>query len=146
MAKKQNPLRAKLIPATSTPLGFAEVFQELKKKIQEARISAAVAINQQLIKLYWEMGKTIFESQQIQKWGSRDVESLGNELQKAFPGISGFSRSNLFKMRSFYLSYEKVSQTVRQFEELPVAQIPWGHKSSWLRRSKMLKNVSGTPT
>jgi hypothetical protein len=73
------------------------------------------------------MGKTIFENQQVQKWGSRDIESLGNELQKAFPGISGFSRSNLFKMRSFYLSYKKVSQTVRQFDELPVAKIPWGH-------------------
>lgn len=106
---------------------FAEVFLELKKKIQEARLSASLAVNQQLIKLYWEMGKIIFDTQQTQKWGARDIESLGNELQKEFPGISGFSRSNLFKMRSFYLSYEKVSQTVRQFEELPISQIPWGH-------------------
>ena len=127
MVKKKSSPAASPPPATSIPLGFAEVFQELKKKIQEARLSAAVAVNQRLIKLYWEMGKTIFEIQQTQKWGSRDIESLGNELQKAFPGISGFSRSNLFKMRAFYLSYEKVSQTVKQFEELPIAQIPWGH-------------------
>ena len=127
MVKKKSSPAASPPPATSIPLGFAEVFQELKKKIQEARFSAAVAVNQRLIKLYWEMGKTIFEIQQTQKWGSRDIESLGNELQKAFPGISGFSRSNLFKMRAFYLSYEKVSQTVKQFEELPIAQIPWGH-------------------
>lgn len=127
MAKKQPSSTASAPTATLTPLGFAELFQELKKKIQEARLSAAVAVNQRLIKLYWEMGKAIFEIQKTQKWGSRDVESLGNELQKAFPGISGFSRSNLFKMRAFYLSYEKVSQTVRQFEELPIAQIPWGH-------------------
>ncbi len=127
MAKKQPFPITSSPPVTSILLGFAEVFQELKKKIQEARLSAAVAVNQRLIKLYWEIGKIIFEIQQTQKWGSRDVESLGNELQKAFPGISGFSRSNLFKMRSFYLSYEKVSQTVRQFEELPVAQIPWSH-------------------
>ncbi len=127
MVKKQPSPITGSPPVTSIPLGFAEVFQELKKKIQEARLSVAVAVNQRLIKLYWEMGKTIFEIQQTQKWGSRDVESLGNELQKAFPGISGFSRSNLFKMRAFYLSYEKVSQTVKQFEELPIAQIPWGH-------------------
>lgn len=127
MAKKKPYTTDSSTHMTSIPLGFAEVFQELKKKIQEARLSAAVAVNQRLIKLYWEMGKTIFEIQQTQKWGSRDVESLGNELQKAFPGISGFSRSNLFKMRAFYLSYEKVSQTVKQFEELPIAQVPWGH-------------------
>jgi len=99
----------------------------LKQKIQNARLSAAITVNQRLIKLYWEIGKIIFEIQQTQKWGSRDIESLGNELQKEFPGISGFSRSNLFKMRAFHLSYEKVSQTVKQFEELPVSQIPWGH-------------------
>lgn len=127
MVKKRHFPTAGSPLANSIPLGFAEVFQELKKKIQEARLSAAVAVNQRLIKLYWEMGKTIFEIQKTQKWGSRDVESLGNELQKAFPGISGFSRPNLFKMRAFYLSYEKVSQTVRQFEELPISQIPWGH-------------------
>ena len=129
MAKKQSSPTAGSPPAISIPLGFAEVFQELKKKIQEARLSAAVSVNQKLIKLYWEMGKTIFETQQTQKWGSRDVESLGNELQKEFPGISGFSRSNLFKMRTFYLSYKNVSQTVRQFEELPIARIPWGHNA-----------------
>jgi hypothetical protein len=127
MTKKRPSPTAKSPSAISIPRGFAEVFRELKKKIQEARLSAAVAVNQRLINLYWEMGKTIFEIQQTQKWGSRDIESLGNELQKEFPGINGFSRSNLFKMRAFYLSYEKVSQTVKQFEELSISQIPWGH-------------------
>ena len=118
---KKRPLIAKSSSASSTPRGFAEVFSELKQKIQNARLSAAIIVNQKLIKLYWEIGEIIFETQQAQKWGFRDIESLGNELQKEFPGISGFSRSNLFKMRAFYLSYEKVSQTVKQFEELPVS-------------------------
>ncbi len=125
--KKQSSLKAKSPSVISIPRGFVEVFLELKQKIQDARLSAAIKVNQRLIKLYWEIGKTIFEIQEIQKWGSRDIESLGNKLQKEFPGISGFSRSNLFKMRAFYLSYEKVSQTVRQFEELPISQIPWSH-------------------
>jgi predicted nuclease of restriction endonuclease-like (RecB) superfamily len=139
MAKKHPSPTDSSPPIISIPLGFAEVFQELKKKIQEARFSAAIAVNQQLIKLYWEIGKIIFEIQQTQKWGSRDIESLGNELQKAFPGISGFSRSNLFKMRSLYLSYEKVSQTVKQFEELPVSQIPWGHNIILVTKIKNTK-------
>ncbi|MBS3904619.1 MAG: transposase [Simkania sp.] len=127
MTKKRSTPAAKSPSTISIPRGFTEVFLELKQKIQNARLSAAITVNQRLIKLYWEMGKIIFEIQQTQKWGSRDIESLGNELQKEFPGISGFSRSNLFKMRAFYLSYEKVSQTVKQFEELPISQIPWGH-------------------
>lgn len=127
MTKKRSSPTAESLSTVSIPRGFAEVFSELKQKIQNARLSAAITVNQRLIKLYWEIGKIIFEIQQTQKWGSRDIESLGNELQKEFPGISGFSRSNLFKMRAFYLSYEKVSQTVKQFEELPVSQIPWGH-------------------
>lgn len=63
MAKKQPSSTASAPTATLTPLGFAELFQELKRKIQEARLSAAVAVNQRLIKLYWEMGKAIFEIQ-----------------------------------------------------------------------------------
>lgn len=52
MAKKQPSPKARFLPTTSIPLGFAKVFQELKKKIQEARLNAAVAVNQRLIKLY----------------------------------------------------------------------------------------------
>jgi len=47
-------------------------------------------------------------------------------LQYAFPGIQGFSRANVFKMRAFYLAYAKVSQAVRLEKELPVVKIPWG--------------------
>ena len=68
MAKKQ---------LSSIPSDFKKIFHEIKKKIQEARLSASVAVNQTLIKLYWEMGKTIFEIQQTKKWGSRDVETVG---------------------------------------------------------------------
>ncbi|MEI6242236.1 MAG: PDDEXK nuclease domain-containing protein [Chlamydiota bacterium] len=111
----------------SIPKGFLKVFAALKQKIQEARLSTAICVNQKLIQLYWEIGEVIVENQKTQKWGTRVLESLGYELQKSFPGMAGFSRANLFKMRAFYLGYEKVSQAVRQFKDLPIAQIPWGH-------------------
>jgi hypothetical protein len=55
------------------------------------------------------------------------IEKLANGLQNSFPGMGGFSRANIFKTRAFYLAYEKVSQAVRQFEELPILNIPWSH-------------------
>lgn len=126
MAKKLSVV-PKPIQNSSLPKGFFETFAALKQKIQEAHLSAVISVNQRLIQLYWEIGRTIVENQKTQKWGTKVLESLGDELQKSFPGKTGFSRANLFKMRSFYLSYAKVSQAVRQFDELPIAQIPWGH-------------------
>lgn len=139
MQKKQKNPPNKTFSNVRSPFGFAEVFQKLKEKIQQARISASVSVNQNLIKLYWEMGKIIYESQQTKKWGTKAIEILGLELQKSFPGIAGFSRANLFKMRAFYLSYKKVSQPVRQFEELPVSKIPWGHNIILMTKVKNTK-------
>ena len=124
------------------PSGFFEVFTVLKQKIQEARLCAAISVNQKLIQLYWEMGEVIVENQKTQKWGARVLESLGKELQKSFPGMAGFSRANLFKMRAFYLAYQKVSRGVRQFGDLPIAQIPWVHNLLLITK---IKEEKGTP-
>lgn len=77
--------------------------------------------------MYWYIGKTITEQQNLNGWGSSSVEKLGADIQKEFPGLGGFSRANVFKMRSFYLAYSKVSQAVRQIEDSPIFHIPWGH-------------------
>lgn len=76
MTKKRSSPTAKSPSTIAIPRGFAEVFSELKQKIQNARLSAAITVNKRLIKLYWEMGKIIFEIQQTQKGGSRDSEEL----------------------------------------------------------------------
>lgn len=55
------------------------------------------------------------------------IDQLAKDLQTAFPGIEGFSRTNVFRMRAFYRSYQKVPQAVGLFENLPIFQIPWGH-------------------
>lgn len=60
----------------------------------------------------------------------------GNSLQNSFPGIAGFSRSNIFYMKSFYLAYEKVQQAVGQLEQLPIFQISWWHNVILITRVK----------
>ena len=106
---------------------YSTFLEQLKKRVSQAQIKAAVAVNTELIQLYWDIGKSIVEKQAEEGWGSQIIEKLCRDLQNSFPGIQGFSRANIFKMRAFYLAYEKVSQAVRQLEELPITRIPWGH-------------------
>lgn len=106
---------------------YAAFLEQLKKRVREAQIKAAVSVNIELIKLYWDIGKAIVEKQEKEGWGSQIIEKLCRDIQNAFPGIQGFSRANIFYMRSFYLNYSKVQQAVGQLDELPIARIPWGH-------------------
>jgi len=80
--------------------------QELKQRIRSAQLKAAVAVNEQMIMLYWEVGKGIVEKQQEYAWGSKVVEQMAKDLNNELPDTQGFSRTNLFAMRKFYLFYK----------------------------------------
>ncbi|MBS1664395.1 MAG: DUF1016 family protein [Bacteroidetes bacterium] len=105
----------------------------VKERIRSTQVKAAVALNRELLELYWHLGKEICKEQKRSSWGDGLIERLAGDLGKVFPGVKGFSRANLFYIRKWYLFYqdEKVSQVVRQIgdEKVPelVRQIPWGH-------------------
>lgn len=115
---------------------YADFFDQLKTKIRNAQVKAALSVNSELIKLYWDMGKSIVEMQQQEGWKAEVIERLCEDLQNAFPGIQGFSRSNVFRMRAFYLEYLRVAQAVRLLNELPIFKIPWGHNVLLMQRIK----------
>ncbi len=122
---------------------------ELKQKVRTAQLKAAVAVNTELIMLYWELGKMITEKQTA--WGSKFMEQLSQDLRTDFPDMQGFSERNLKYCRQFYQFYfpsigqqlvaqlEQANQTNDTpqivnpedfntlFRQQPVAQIPWGH-------------------
>ena len=85
----------------------------LKDKIRSAQIKAALSVNEQMIMLYWDIGKSIVEKQKEHNWGSKIVEQMALDLKRELPDTNGFSRTNLFAMRKFYLFYAD-SQLVRQ--------------------------------
>ena len=118
------------------PQGYRILLEDLKARIRSSQIKAAVKVNEELIKLYWEIGREIAERQEKEAWGTQVIERLAKDLQTSFPGIGGFSRANVFKMRAFYLAYTKVSQAVRQIEVLPIFRIPWGHNVILLTKLK----------
>ncbi len=106
---------------------YAKTVAELKTRILKARVKVALAANKELIKFYWETGKTILNLQKESNWGDKLVERLATDIRSSFPGIKGFSKRNIFRMKAFYRTYEIVSQAVTQVESLPVFSIPWGH-------------------
>lgn len=109
------------------PTGYKKLLEDLKVRIRSSQIKAALRVNQELILLYWEIGKEIYDRQENEKWGSSVIERLAQDLQNEFPGVQGFSRANIFYMRAFYLANQKVQQLVGQIKDLPFFQIPWGH-------------------
>lgn len=115
---------------------YAQTLSDLKNKIQEAQIKAVLAANKELLKLYWTIGQTIASKQEENGWGSNIIEKLANDIQNAFPGISGFSKRNVFRMRAFYLAYQKMPQAVAQIDESPIFRIPWGHNAVLLEKVK----------
>lgn len=91
--------------APSALSGYTEFLGELKSRIQSARISAARAVNRDLLLLYWDIGQAIVQKQGRDGWGEAVVETLARDLQSAFPGTSGFSGRNLRDMKRFYIAY-----------------------------------------
>jgi DUF1016 N-terminal domain len=75
---------------------------ELKTAIKQTQLKAAVAVNSQLIMLYWDMGRQIVEKQENAKWGSGFIDQLSKDLKMEFPDTGGFSVSNIYEIVKFY--------------------------------------------
>ncbi len=136
MIKKLNK-KAEVTPVLSgIPAGYSLFIKSLKERIRSAQLRASLAINRELIQLYWETGKDVVDRQEKDGWGSKVIERISRDLQNEFPGVEGFSRSNIFRMKAFYLAYAKVAQAVRQLEDLPVFSIPWGHNIAIFQQLK----------
>lgn len=128
-----NPKKRIGLPA------YTHFLEQLKKRVQQAQLKASLAVNSELIKLYWEIGKSIVEKQEQEGWKAQIIEKLCKDLQDVFPGIQGFSRANIFNMRSFYLAYPRVQQAVGLLNNLPIGKIPWGHNILIITKVKDLE-------
>jgi predicted nuclease of restriction endonuclease-like (RecB) superfamily len=109
-------------PVAQLTLGYPALLEDLKNHIRKAQIRASLAANRELVLLYWEIGQKILASQKQEGWGAKVIDRLADDLRRAFPGISGFSRRNLQCMRAFAEAFPE-----GQFVQQVVAQIPWGH-------------------
>ena len=90
---------------------------EIKERIRSAQYAALRAVNLELLSLYWDIGRLIDQRQQGETWGRAVVENLARDLRTEFPGVSGFSAANLWRIKQFYEAYaknEKLAPLVRE--------------------------------
>jgi predicted nuclease of restriction endonuclease-like (RecB) superfamily len=118
---------------------YQELLISLKQRIRTSQIRAALAVNRELILLYWQIGREILLRQSQQGWGAKVIEfasrtlreRLSQDLQAEFPELKGLSGRNLKYMRAFAEAYPE-----DEFVQQLVAQIPWGHNVVLLDRVK----------
>ncbi|TCO82664.1 putative nuclease of restriction endonuclease-like (RecB) superfamily [Plasticicumulans lactativorans] len=124
-----SPRRSRDNPVASG--GEAAGFNDILALIAGARQQAVQAVNTVLIELYWQVGGIIGRRIAAAEWGAGVVERLAERIAHEHPGLRGFTRPNLFRMRQFYETYcgdEKVSALLRQ--------LPWTHHLIILGQSK----------
>lgn len=113
------------------PPDYAAWLAELKTRIHSAQQRAALAVNRELVLLYWQIGQDILQRQSREGWGAKVIDRLAQDLRSAFPEMKGFSRANLMYMRSFAEAWPD-PQIVQQ----AVGQLPWGHNLVLLAKLK----------
>jgi predicted nuclease of restriction endonuclease-like (RecB) superfamily len=127
------------IPFEKPPEGYADWLVELKGRIQNAQQRATLAVNQELVLLYWQMGRDILIRQAEQGWGAKVIVRLSHDLRAAFPEMKGFSRTNLLYMRAFAEAWPEegfVQGVLGRFSQAPLAQLPWYHHIALLDKLK----------
>jgi predicted nuclease of restriction endonuclease-like (RecB) superfamily len=104
------------------PDGYAQFLSDLKGRIQAAQLRASLAVNRELVLLYWQIGRDILERQELEKWGAKVIDRLAADLKRAFPEVKGFSPRNLKYMRRFAEVWAE-----EEFVQQVAAQLPWFH-------------------
>lgn len=110
---------------------YGSLLGEIKARIRSAQYEALKVVNKELINLYWDIGRMILTRQEEQAWGKSVVKNLAKDLQAEFPGASGFSVANLWRMKLFYETYRnnlKLAPLVRE--------ISWSHNLVLLEKCK----------
>jgi predicted nuclease of restriction endonuclease-like (RecB) superfamily len=110
---------------------YKNFLQDVKERIRQARLKAALAVNSELVLLYWSIGSVISESMQKHGWGTKVVEQIASDLRHEFPDMKGLSLRNLRYMRSFAEAWSD-----EQILQQAAAKLPWFHNCVLLDKVK----------
>lgn len=112
---------------------------ELKQRVRQSQIKAAVKVNQILLQLYWSIGKDIVTQDAETKWGNGTIEQLSTDLRTEFPDMQGFSTRNIWYMKKWYLFYYQSDIILHQLgaeTEASIFSIPWRHNIEIITKCK----------
>ncbi len=115
------------------PGDYPAFLAQLKDRIAAAQAKAMLAVNSELIRLYWEIGDEILRREKREGWGAKVIDRLAADLRAAFPEMRGFSRANLHYMRSFAAAWPLAGGS-GEIVQRPVGQLPWGQNIALLSK------------
>ena len=110
------------LTAQTSEQGYQDWLNQLKTQIRSSQQRAILAVNRELVLLYWQIGQDILQRQTEQGWGAKVIDRLSKDLSAEFPEIKGFSTRNLKYMRKFAEAWQD-----KQIVQQAVALLPWGH-------------------
>lgn len=113
------------------PAGYVELLEDLKNRIRTSQLRAGLAVNKELVLLYWDIGRQILQRQQHEGWGAKVIDRLAHDLNREFPEMKGFSPRNLKYMRAFAAAYQNEA-----FVQEVLAQITWYHNITLIDKVK----------
>ena len=119
------------VSLTPPPNGYTDWLAELKTRIHSAQQRAALAVNRELVLLYWQIGRDILERQAREGWGAKVIDRLAHDLRTAFPDMKGFSPRNLKYMRAFAQAWPEA-----EFVQQAAARLPWFHLCTLIDKLK----------
>jgi len=121
MTKRATP---KPTPAALArpPKGYTTWLADVMARVQAAQLRASLAVNQELLSLYWQIGRDILDRQEREGWGAKVVDRLAHDLRVAFPDVRGFSPRNLKYMRRVAEAWPD-EEVVQQL----LHKVPWFH-------------------
>lgn len=108
---------------------YLKFIDDLKNQIKVARVKAHLAVNRELVLLYFNIGKSILKKQEKEGWGSKIIERVAKDLREEFSDMAGLSPRNILYMKQFAEKYKDLiaQQPVAQLGQLSIFNIPWGH-------------------
>ena len=110
---------------------------ELSSRYRKSQIKAAIKVNTELLKFYWELGRDIVSKKAESKWGVFFMKNLSMDLKKMNPDATCFSPTKLLYMKNFYLIYQTLVEFTPQVGE-QIYQVPWGHHKLLIDKFKQV--------
>ena len=104
---------------------------EIINIINQSRNNALKKVNEELILMYWRIGEYLSEQSNSASFGDAFIENIASEIQNAFPGIKGFNRRGLYRMKQFYETYKD-----NEFVSPLVTQISWTNHLMIMSKAK----------
>ena len=136
MAEKNNIPQFVNSDSFMADKNYVKWLSDLKKRFHIAQLKAAVKVNTEMLKFYWSLGEDICEKQKQYKWGANFMKRLSLDLRTEFPQAEGFSWSNLYKIRKWYLFYS--SHIIRKTKRFAIPE-----RAVYFLKTK--RTAGGTP-